>query len=179
MTVYLDIETTNLYADIGSVIVIGLIVNGEEKFFFVDSPKMEKNVLESFLDFLKEIKNDKIYIWNSDFDIPFLLTRCLKFGLDVSIFNSLKIIDLLKFAREKLRLSSNSLENISLFFGLEKNLELKGKDILMLYQEYLEGKLENRDKIIEHCRDDLQRLKELHQIFKVVSDEWEKSRYLY
>lgn len=177
MVVYLDIETTHLHADIGSVIVIGLLINDKEKFFFVDSPKMEKQILEEFLNFLRSIQNEKIYIWNSDFDIPFLLTRCLKHRLDASIFSSLKVVDLLRFAREKLRLSKNTLENVSIFFGLEKNLELKGKDTLMLYQEYLEGKTENKEKIIEHCRDDLLRLKELHEIFKKVSDEWEKNRY--
>jgi len=179
MAIYLDIETTNLHADIGSVVVIGILTDNEEVFFFVDSPTTEKEVLSNFLEFLKKIKDEKIYVWNADFDIPFLLTRCLKYRLDVSLFTSLKIIDLLKFAREKLKLSSNSLDNVSLFFNLEKNLKLKGKDILLLYEEYLEGKNENKEKIIEHCKDDLQRLKELHKIFKTISDEWEKTKYLF
>lgn len=179
MTVYLDIETTNLHADIGSVIVIGLLVNDKEIFFFADSPKMERKILEDFVEFIKNMKNDKIYVWNSEFDIPFLITRCLKHRIDVSVFSSLKIVDLLKFARENLRLSSNSLENVSKFFGLEKNLSIGGKDTLMLYEEFLEGKVEGKEKIIEHCRDDLLRLKELHQIFKTISDEWEKKKSLY
>lgn len=179
MSIYLDIETTSLHADIGSVIVIGLLVDDKEYFFFVDSPKMEKETLEKFINFIRDFKDRKIYIWNSDFDIPFLLTRCLKYRIDASIFSSLKIVDLLKFAREKLKLSSNSLENVSRFFELDKKYDLKGKDTLMLYQEYLEGKSENKEKIIEHCRDDLLRLKELHEIFRKISDEWEKLRYSY
>ncbi|MEM5815147.1 MAG: ribonuclease H-like domain-containing protein [Candidatus Aenigmatarchaeota archaeon] len=176
MPIYLDIETTSLYADIGSIIVIGVLYNEEEVFFFVDSPSKEKEVLKTFIEFLNKIKNEKIYVWNSNFDIPFLLTRCLKHRLDTSIFSNIKVVDLWKFSKEKLKLSSNSLENVSLFFDLRKNLELRGKNILILYEDFLEGKLDTKEKIIEHCKDDLLRLKELHEIFKNLVEDWEKQQ---
>ncbi|MCS7093918.1 MAG: ribonuclease H-like domain-containing protein [Candidatus Aenigmarchaeota archaeon] len=176
MVVYLDIETTSLHADIGTLILAGFLNENSETFFFSDSPKKEKETLEGVVEFLKKIKNEKIYIWNVNFDIPFLITRCLKHRVDVSVFPKLKLVDLLKFSREKLRLSTNTLENVSLFLDLDKNLKLRGKDILILYQEYLEGKKENKEKIIEHCRDDLIRLKEIHEIAKVLIDEWEKQQ---
>ena len=59
MVVFLDIETSSLHADIGSLVVAGFLSEKEEKFFFVETPKEEKKVLEEVLEYLEKIKKRK------------------------------------------------------------------------------------------------------------------------
>jgi uncharacterized protein YprB with RNaseH-like and TPR domain len=176
MVVFLDIETSNLHADIGSLIVAGFLVQKEEKFFFVETPRMEKQVLEEIVKFLDKIKKEKIYVWNASFDIPFLISRCLKYRIDTKIFTKLKIFDLLKFAREFFRLSSNKLDDVSLFFGLEKNVKVTGKNVQGFYEEYLAGDKTKKEEIINHCRDDLISLAKIYEIARDLIEFWEKKQ---
>jgi uncharacterized protein YprB with RNaseH-like and TPR domain len=176
MVVFLDIETSNLHADIGSLIVAGFLVKKEEKFFFVETPKMEKQVLEEIVKFLEKIKKEKIYVWNAGFDIPFLISRCLKYGINVKVFGQLQVFDLLKFSREFLRLSSNRLDDVSLFFGLEKEIKVTGKDIQKFYEEYLSGNKAFKEKIIEHCKDDLISLEKIYEKARDLIEIWEKKQ---
>lgn len=176
MVVFLDIETSSLHADIGSLILAGFISEKEERFFFVDTPSQEKEVLEQIIDYLEKIKNEKIYIWNSNFDVPFLISRCSKYNLNLKVFTKLKIFDLLKFSRELLRFSSNKLDDVCKFLGIEKNVLITGKDIQKFYEEYLSGHQNRKEDIINHCRDDLIGLKEFYERFKDLIEFWEKKQ---
>jgi uncharacterized protein YprB with RNaseH-like and TPR domain len=176
MAVFLDIETSSLHADIGSLVVAGFLSEKEEKFFFVESPKEEKKVLEEVLEYLEKIKKEKIYIWNASFDIPFLISRCLKHGVKTKIFTQLKVVDLLKFSREVLRLSSNRLDDVSTFLGIEKNIRVTGRDIQKFYEEYLSGNAEMKKEIINHCRDDLISLSKIYEKVKDLVEAWEKKQ---
>lgn len=173
MVVFLDVETSSLHADIGSLVVVGFLLQKEEKFFFVENPKVEKEVLEEVIKFLDKIKKEKIYIWNASFDIPFLISRCLKHGIDVKVFTKLKVFDLLKFTREFLRLSSNKLDDVSLFFDLEKNIKVTGKNVQKLYEDYLSGDKNKKEEIINHCRDDLISLAKIYERAKDLIEFWE------
>jgi len=176
MAVFFDIETSSLHADIGSLIVAGFLTEKEEKFFFVESPREERKVLEEILDYLEKIKNEKIYVWNASFDIPFLISRCLKNDLKTKIFTQLKIIDLLKFSREVLRLSSNRLDDVSNFFGIEKNIKVTGRNIQKFYEEFLSGNTQMKEEIINHCRDDLISLSKIYEKVKDLVEAWEKKQ---
>lgn len=173
MVVFLDVETSSLHADIGSLVVVGFLLQKEEKFFFVENPKVEKEVLEEVIKFLDKIKKEKIYIWNASFDIPFLISRCLKHGIDVKVFTKLKVFDLLKFTREFLRLSSNKLDDVSIFFDLEKNIKVTGKNVQKLYEDYLSGDKNKKEEIINHCRDDLISLAKIYERAKDLIEFWE------
>jgi uncharacterized protein YprB with RNaseH-like and TPR domain len=174
MTVFLDIETSSLHADIGSLVVAGFLSEKEEKFFFVESPKEEKKVLEEVLEYLEKIKKEKIYIWNASFDIPFLISRCLRHDIKTKIFTQLKVIDLLKFSREVLRLSSNRLDDVSTFLGIEKNIRVTGRDIQKFYEEFLSGNISMKEEIINHCRDDLISISKFYEKVKDLVEAWEK-----
>ncbi len=176
MVVFLDIETSNLHADIGSLILAGFLTQDGERFFFVESPQLEKQVLVEIVEFLKSIRKEKIYIWNANFDIPFLISRCLKHGVDAKVFTDLKIFDLLKFSREFLKLSSNKLDDVSTFFGLDKNIKVRGRDIQKFYEEYLSGNLSLKEEIIKHCRDDLICLAKIYEKIKDLVEVWEKKQ---
>jgi uncharacterized protein YprB with RNaseH-like and TPR domain len=176
MVVFFDIETSSLHADIGILIVAGFLKEREEKFFFVEFPKEEKKVLEEILEHLEKIKKEKIYIWNASFDIPFLISRCIKHGIKTKIFTHLRVIDLLKFSKEALRLSSNRLDDVSIFLGIEKNIKVTGKDIQKFYEEFLSGKKEMKEEIINHCRDDLISLSKFYERVKDLVEVWEKKQ---
>jgi len=176
MAVFLDVETSSLHADIGSLIVAGFLKEKEEKFFFVESPKEEKKILEEILEYLEKIKKEKIYIWNASFDVPFLISRCIRHGVKTKVFTQLRVIDLLKFSREVLRLSSNRLDDVSAFLGIEKNLKVTGKDIQKFYEEFLSGNKEMKEEIISHCRDDLVSLSKFYERVKDLVEAWEKKQ---
>ena len=159
MPVYYDSETTSLNADIGIIVATGFILpDGKLLFFFSESPKDEKEVIRKTYQTFLKYRQEKIYVWNTSFDIPFLITRAIANRLNISEIYNLKFIDLCKFSRENLRLSSNSLGEVSKFLKLDKNLKLTGKDVQKLYLEYLNGNKKARNKILEHCKDDLLRL---------------------
>ena len=173
MSIYLDIETTNLTGDIGILVCVGLILsNGEEKFFFVSRPKEEKQVLEEVMGLLENLKDEEIYVWNSSFDIPFLLTRAVKHQVDATVLFRLKIVDLCRFCRENLKLSSNKLDEVSKFLDLSKNLKVTGKNIQELYLQFLQGEEDKKEEIIRHCLDDLLRLKEIHKKMEKYVEFW-------
>ncbi|MGC8993256.1 MAG: ribonuclease H-like domain-containing protein [Candidatus Aenigmatarchaeota archaeon] len=174
MAVFLDIETTSLNADVGFLVLVGFVSDKEEKFFFVDSPIKEKEVLEQVLDYLEKIKGEKIYVWNAKFDIPFLISKCSKYNLNLKIFTKLKVFDLLNFSREFLKLSSNRLDDVCSFLGIQKNVLITGKMVQAFYEEYLSGNQERKKDIIEHCRDDLVGLKSFYEKFKELISHWEK-----
>jgi len=176
MAVFLDIEASSLHADIGSLIVAGFLTSKEEKFFFVEAPREEKKVLEEILEYMGKIKREKIYIWNASFDIPFLISRCLKCGIEAKIFTQLKVVDLLKFSREVLRLSSNKLDDVSTFLGIEKNIKVTGKNIQKFYEEFLSGNIGMKEEIINHCRDDLISLSKIYERAKDLIEAWEKKQ---
>ena len=76
IVLFLNIETSSLYADIGTLIFAGFITEKEERFFFVETSRHERQVLEDMLKYLEKIKKEKIYVWNASFDIPLLISRC-------------------------------------------------------------------------------------------------------
>ncbi len=164
--IFLDIETTSLDASTGIVIAIGFISsNGEAKVIFVNKPKEEAKCLKKFLRILKEDKEKEVVVWNSSFDIPFLIARCLKHKLDAKVLFEMKIIDLYKFVKENLRLKNYKLSEVCRFFGIRK-LKIEGSDMLNLYLKALKGDKNSKKLIIKHCEDDVRALFKLYKRLK-------------
>jgi uncharacterized protein YprB with RNaseH-like and TPR domain len=106
---------------------------------------------------LIRLKKKKICIWNASFDIPFLISRCLK---------ELKP----KF------LLSLELDDVSTFLGVEKNIRITGKHIQKFYEEFLSGNKEMKEEIINHCRDDLISLSKIYAKVKDLVEVWERKQ---
>lgn len=176
MPVYLDCETTSLDGDIGMLVAVGLLLPDKEEVLFVENPNEEKKTIEKLVNLLENYRSEEVYIWNARFDIPFLLTRAIIHGIDASILLEIKVVDLCEFCRENLKLSSNKLDEVSKFFCLDKNLKITGKNIQELYIQFLNGKTENKEKIIAHCLDDLYRLKELHEKLQKYVEIWKQKK---
>ncbi|MEM5834460.1 MAG: ribonuclease H-like domain-containing protein [Candidatus Aenigmatarchaeota archaeon] len=165
---FLDLETSSLHADIGIIIAVGLILpNGKKEIIFTDDPEKEKETIQRALEIIRKNKNETLIIWHSGFDIPFLLTRAIKYNIDATILFEAKILDLCKFAKENLALASYRLDEVSRFFGIKKNLSITGKNVQELYFQFLKGKDKAKKEIIEHCEDDLDALKSVYEKLEI------------
>src|SRR3954453_22357711 len=125
----MDLETTNLSADFG-VILCGVVkpTYGKPRIFRADrlNPRWQSNrsddshVLRAIVEEL-----DQYDVWiihnGAKFDVPFLRTRLLRHGL--SALGSKKLIDPVLLARNKLRMSYNSLDQIANDMGCNSKTE--------------------------------------------------------
>lgn len=176
--IYLDIECTSLSADSGILTAIGLILpSGETKLLFVEDPEEEKEVIQEFIEILRDYKEEPLVIWYSDFDLPFLVTRAVKHGLDVSEIYDFRIIDLCKLIQKNLKFTSNKLDEVSKFFGFEKNLRLTGKDVQLLYISAIKGDIKSKKEILDHCYDDLLNLKKIFEKLEPYVQKWLRKDY--
>ena len=163
----LDIETTSLHADSGQVVCIGLAdyFDGREKIIFVKSPAVERQSLREFIEFFRRV--NIYFTWGGmSFDVPFLLSRCVRLRIDPSAMLEARHIDLMEIARSHLRLSSNSLQSVSRYLDMRLEEEYVGVDVPRLYSEYLAGRKGRRVVIISHCRNDLRRVLSVARILR-------------
>ncbi len=154
----LDIETNSLHADSGQVVCIGLadFYNGRMKIYFVKNPSAEKLVLREFMEFFRGV--NIYFTWGGlGFDVPFMVSRCVRLRVDSSPLFEARHIDMMEVSRNHLRLSSNSLQSVCRFLGIRHEEEYGGIDVPRLYSEYLSGSRSRRRLIINHCRTDLER----------------------
>lgn len=171
--IFLDIECTSLDSDVGITVAIGLILpSGETKIFFAETPSEERKIIEESIKTIKKFKNEPIVIWYAGFDIPFLVTRAIKHGLDVSEIYDFKIIDLCKLVQKNLKFRSNRLDEVSKFFEIEKNLAVTGKDVHKLYLKAIKGDGKAKEKIVEHCKDDLVAMKKIFEKLESYIKKW-------
>jgi uncharacterized protein YprB with RNaseH-like and TPR domain len=154
-----------LKADIGQLTAIGIIRNSNVEIKFIEKPEDEKEALVWFKDKLKDCK--LIITWNGDkFDIPFLLTRALILGVDLSELTKIKSLDLCKFCKEKFSLAKYSLVEVSRSLGIKKQDEINWKSMSSLYLESIRGNENARNEIVKHCESDLLALKEVFEKVK-------------
>ena len=171
--IFFDIEATSLDADIGMLIAVGMLLpDGEMKILFVDNPEKEAEVIERSVEILRKHKEEPLMIWYSGFDIPFLVSRAIKHGLDVSEIYDFKVIDLCKLVQENLKFASNKLDEVSKFFGIKKNLSVTGKNVQRLYLQAMNGDEKSKEEIIKHCEDDLKALQEIYKKLEKYVEKW-------
>ena len=147
---YLDCETTGLYAIVHRIVCIG-VMRGAQMDYFID--KNEKKMLEGFLDFLSA--DDVLVGFNIGFDYGFLVLRCLKHGLDPSKLISRQRVDLMEIVKKLLGGSRVSLQTLADFFGIKYN-PASGKFVPEIWESG------DTDAIRHHCLSDIMLLSELH-----------------
>jgi uncharacterized protein YprB with RNaseH-like and TPR domain len=160
MKMFLDIECTNLSADIGQIIAVGIIKDKKKEVKFVENLEDEKEVLKWLK---KELEGCELIItwYGSKFDLPFLITRAIINDLDMSELLKIPSLDLCEFCKKNLSFSKNNLSDVSKFLGIPKNREISGKDILKLYLKAIHGDKKAKEEITNHCLDDLEALEKI------------------
>jgi uncharacterized protein YprB with RNaseH-like and TPR domain len=152
-----DLETTNLSADFGVVLCAVVKPAGAKPVTFRGDtyPRWKKGRSDDqalIQAIVAEL--DKYDIWvahnGAKFDVPFLRTRLLRWGN-----NSLpakKLIDPVQLARNKLRMSYNSLAQVANHLGINTKTDVKPEHWL---KAALDGDTESMNYIVEHCIQDV------------------------
>lgn len=162
MRLFLDIECTNNKADIGRLVAIGIIKDGRKEVRFVENEDGEKEVLSWLKNELKGCET--IITWyGSKFDIPFLLSRAVVNGVDLSELLTIHSLDLCEFFRKNFIFSKNSLSEIAKILNIPKEDEVGGKDVLKLYIKFTQGDEKAREMITNHCLKDLEVLEKIFE----------------
>lgn len=171
MKFFLDIETTDIKADIGQITAIGIMKNDEIEVKFADNPEKEINLLEWFK---KEIEDCKLLItwYGSCFDIPFILTRAIILNVNIKKLVSINSLDLCKFCQKRFLFAKYTLSEVAKSLGIRKQAEINWKEMPGLYIKAIQGDREAKNAIIEHCKDDLQALKLIYERIKPYTSGW-------
>lgn len=146
-----DIETTDLEADKGYVVAIGLKeIDKEEKILFLENLD-ERGLIKNFLNL---IDNQTLLIgYNiSKFDIPYIKSKCFLLQINCNILKRIQTLDLLDVAKANLKFSNLKLNTFKQFFEIE---DFGGEEIKNLFMKFLSGDEESKEKIIEHLKKDL------------------------
>ena len=170
-----DLETTSLNADFG-VILCGVIkpAQGKAKVFRADRlntkwQSIRSNDKDVVAAIVKELIEYDIWIAHNGnrFDVPFLRTRLAKWGLES--LPAKKLIDPVFLARNKLKMSYNSLESLAKFLGVNSKTEVSGDQWL---QAALDGSTKAMNYIVEHCIQDVLVLEKVVRSLKAYSTNY-------
>lgn len=154
---FFDIEASNLTADWGIMLCYCIKpLGGGEIISRTVTAKELRTVLDQEVvrQAIKDVSQfDRLIThYGTKFDLPFLRSRALKNNLDFPFFGSIKHSDTYYMARNRLRLSSNRLENVCRFLYGETN-----KDHILPHYwiKALQGDTESLGYITSHCEKDV------------------------
>ena len=172
--IFLDIETTSLEADTGILVAVGLCTKKTDvEINFLDSYKDEERILK---DTFNKISGKTIITFNGKrFDIPFLITRGLKYGLS---FPKIENIDLYYWAYKHLRLQSKKFHDICQFFDIEHE-EISGREVSELFIKGISGDEEAKKRIERHLYQDVSAMKVLYQKIEKMIEEYPPPEDIY
>lgn len=131
---FLDIETTNLKANIG-IILSWYIKSSDgnyEKYVLSRKEIVNKNIEDknAVKALCKALKNYDMIVgyYSKRFDIPFIRTRAIKHGIDFPVYNELYHLDLYDVVKRKMKLNSNRLATATHFLGIDGKTPLEWED---------------------------------------------------
>lgn len=164
-----DLECSSLNANFG-IILCGVIkpADGDPIIFRADELNKrwktqrsdDSSVVKAVVDEL--MKYDILVAHNgAKFDIPYLRTRMAKWGL--GMFPNKKLVDPVQIARNRFKLSSNSLDSMADFLDTSTKTRVSGD---MWLRASLDGDKEAMDYVVEHCVADVLMLERLVDIVK-------------
>jgi uncharacterized protein YprB with RNaseH-like and TPR domain len=170
-TVILDIETTSLEADAGTLVSAGLMSDkGRGEYLEAKRTSDEKSLL---LKLVKRLESyDVMVTWNGrSFDVPFLTTRLMKHSLDPRPIIRKSHIDLADVVKSRLRLTFTYLDHVCDFFQIDRKRGPMGLDVPHLYVRALEGDTKAAASIREHCLDDLRATRQVFMRLKPLVEQ--------
>ena len=164
-----DLETSSLNANFGIVLCAVLrgsdkkrpiVLRGDTYEAWASNRSNDSDLVGSIADALSCY--DVLVAHNgARFDIPFLRTRMARWGLPA--FPNKKVVDPVQLARNKLRMSSNSLAALaSLIQAGEKTVV----DANMWLEASLDGNKQAMDYIVKHCIRDVEILEKVADAVK-------------
>jgi uncharacterized protein YprB with RNaseH-like and TPR domain len=167
-TLVIDLETLGVEGDMRIITCIGMKGNGEEtEVLFADTPGDEPKLIMRLKERLKRTK--RLVLWKgTKMDIPFLKTRCLLLGIDISELKNIEILDLNDVIENELTLSQVRFRDVRTLLGIERTDNYDGRDMPMFYNEWMNGNKKRKGDIINHCKDDVENTATLFEKFQEV-----------
>ena len=160
-----DIEATNLAADIGFVICVGIqdVETGKHWMYRIDRTKEWKTekwndggVVKKAIERLSEA-DIIVAHFGKWFDVPYLRTRALVHGLPD--LPPLPLIDTWRVLKNNLKLHNNRLQTLIDLLGKKDKTVLK----LPIWTKAAAGDRESIEYIVDHCRVDVEELAECYK----------------
>lgn len=170
----LDIETTHLNADFG-IVLCGVVKPAVGKAVVIRGDKANpawKNRRSDDSETVKALVAEmaKYDIWiahnGAYFDIPFLRTRLAKWRLPP--LPTRILMDPVRLARNKLKMSYNSLEKIAEFLGVNTKTDV---DCDQWLAAALDGSKKAMDYVVRHCLEDCVTLERVVEAIKSYSTQ--------
>jgi uncharacterized protein YprB with RNaseH-like and TPR domain len=161
---YLDIETTGFEANYHHILTYVIKVRGKKKYYTasitkedLDSGEFDKRVCEQLIKDLSQF--DIIYTYyGTGFDIPFMRSRCMYWGLTFPEFGTLQHKDLYYVVRRLFKLNRKSLEVVTRFLGIEGKNHVLGNEWMLARI----GNKKGLKYVMEHNIIDCDILEKLH-----------------
>ena len=162
-TMFLDIETDGL-SHKNKLVIIGLIQYNKKGTahliqLFNDDYQSEREMLLELIQILRFHDTDYYVSFNGNsFDFPFLNARFRHYKIDFQLSKAANI-DLLRLSRQNqahLGIPDFKLKSVEKFVGINRTDTISGRDSILMYQAYIEGKSEAlKQAILLHNYDDL------------------------
>lgn len=162
---FLDIEASNLDATFG--IVLSYCIKTENGKIYersitaqeLKSGKFDKDILIQCVEDMRRFDR-LVYHYGDRFDIPFLRTRCVYWGIDFPLFKEIKGTDTYPILKHKFKLHRNRLETACEFFKIPAKGHRLSPEIWI---KALSGDKKAIAWILEHNREDVISLEALYK----------------
>jgi len=172
---FVDIEATNLNADFGYILCYSIkgldskLKNCSVTPQDIRSYKFDRRVVRQFVTDIEPF--DRLvgyYSKDYRFDIPYLRTRALRWGLDFPEYKEFLFTDVYDLVKPKLKLHRNRLEAVCDLLGIPSKEHRLNPDI---WQKAQAGSKQALDYISTHCNEDVLSLeavyKRLHKFGRI------------
>lgn len=166
-SLFLDIETTGLSSKTASIYLIGAcyyknnIWNGIQ--WFAETPEEEADMIRAFFQFASDFST-LIHFNGNQFDLPFILGRCEKLGLNYN-FDAFKGIDIYKrvaLCKHFLQLPNCKQKSIEKFLHLDREDKYNGGELIQIYRDYVATPSRDKEELLLlHNKDDLKGMLEI------------------
>lgn len=169
---YLDIETTNLRADFAYIVSYAIKTKGNEVIYSglitkkeIFDEQFDRRLVSDCIRDMLRFKRIYTY-YGTRFDIPFIRTRALKWGLDFPPYGLIQHQDIYYLVKSKLCFSSNRLEKVCEFLGIDGKTKLSGN----IWVLAAVGNKECLQYIYQHNIADVSILEKVHERIKEYAD---------
>jgi len=165
---YIDIETSNLKANFG--IMLSYCIKDGDSNNILSGVITKKELMDGTLDkrLVQDCINDMfkfdklIGYYSTKFDIPFIRTRALDWGIEFPEYDTLNHKDVYYMVRAKLSLHRNRLENACEIMGITGKNHIKRE----YWVKALTGDKKSLDYILDHNERDVVILEKLYNKMK-------------
>lgn len=160
---FFDIEATNLKADFGFILTYAIKIEGGGVIKRSITPKdifsgqYDKNICRQFLQDVQQFDRLITY-YGSRFDIPYIRTRCLRWGLGFPAYGDRFHTDAYDVVKHRLKLHRSRLETASQFLNIPSKQHRLNPEV---WQGCQAGNKKNIDYVVKHNVEDVISLEKL------------------